>query len=337
MKTIRKIVVAVVIVLLYSSILSAATSSARRIAEGATTPEFSATDVAGKPFAYTRSSNKVLMMAFLSSSQKRSQKALEDILATLSNVPANKRTSLQIGFVMQNVDNKAFIASILKDAPSQLQVIGDAQYKIWGKFGVIATPTVLISDAQGKVLCVKPGHAYDFAPVVKSRLFQALSIPYDVSPDEASTVKTVTNSTVSAKAKRHLQMAKMLLGKGRVSSALEQARMAQKIDPNSTEVTVELGELLCQAGQAQEALKLVGALFGQSNRDKARINLVRGWAQRQLGQLDAAKKSLQEGIKQNPKAPRLRFELGRIYQKRNDAEKAMQAYLQALQLIYGEK
>lgn len=328
---------AVVIGLLCATALSAATSSARRIAEGATTPEFSATDIAGKPFTYTRSSANVLMMAFLSSSQKRSQKALEDMLATLSDIPADKLTSLQIGFVMQNVDNKEFIASIQKSAPSQLQIIGDAQYKVWGTFGVIATPTVLISDAQGKVLCVKPGHAYDFAPVVKSRLFQALSIPYDVSPDEASTVKTVTNSTVSAKAKRHLQMAKLLLGKGRVSSAIEQAQMAHKIDPNSTEVTVALGELLCQAGQAAEALKLVSTLSGGSNRDKARINLVRGWAQRQLGQLDAAEKSLQEGIKQNPKAPRLRFELGRIYQKRNNADKAMQAYLQALKLIYGEK
>jgi tetratricopeptide (TPR) repeat protein len=337
MKTIRNIVVAVVIGSVCSTGLSAATSSARRIAEGATTPEFSAVDIAGKPFTYTRSSAKVLLLTFLSPSQKRSQEALEDILETLSDIPADKLPSLQIAFVMQNVDNQEFITSIRKEAPSLVQIIGDEQYKIWGKFGVIATPTVLISDPQGKVLCVKPGHAYDFAPVVKSKLFQALDIPYDVSPDDASTVRTVTNSTVSAKAKRHLQMAKLLLGKGRVESAIEQAQMAYKIDPNSAEVAVKLGELLCQAGQAQEAIKLVSTLSGQGNRDKARINLVRGWAQRQLGQLKAAEKSLQEGIKQNPKSPRLRFELGRIYQKRNNSEKAMQAYFQSLQLIYGEK
>jgi cytochrome c-type biogenesis protein CcmH/NrfG len=35
--------------------------------------------------------------------------------------------------------------------------------------------------------------------------------------------------------------------------------------------------------------------------------------------------------------PRLFFELGRIYQQRNDSEKAMQAYFQALQLIYREE
>jgi len=338
MKTIGNIVVAVAVVLVFSTmILGGASSSARRIAEGATTPEFSAVDTAGKPFAYTRSRGKTLMLVFLSSQQKRSQEALEDILSVLSGVPADKLTSLQTAFVMQNIDDKEFIASIQKDAPCPVQIIGDDQYTIWGKFGVIATPTVLISNPQGKVLCVKPGHAYDFTPVVKSRLFQALNIPSDVSPDTASTVRTVTNSSISAKAKRHLQMAKLLLAKGRVDSALEQAQMAHEIDPNSLQVTMELGELLCQAGKAAEAVKLVSTVSGQSNRDKARINLVRGWAQRQLGQLEEAEKCLQAGIKQDPKSPRLHYELGRIYQKRNDSEKAMQAYFRALQLIYQER
>ncbi|MHC4565725.1 MAG: tetratricopeptide repeat protein, partial [Planctomycetota bacterium] len=69
---------------------------------------------------------------------------------------------------------------------------------------------------------------------------------------------------------------------------------------------------------------------------KARINLTLGWANRQMGNLEEAEKFLQEGIGQDPTSPRLHFELGRIYQKRNDSEKAMQAYFRALQLIYRE-
>ena len=338
MNTIRNIVVTVAIVLALSTVIyGVLSSSSRRIQQGATMPEFSAVDTAGKPFAYRRSRNSVLMLAFLSSEQKRSQEAIEDIFSVFSGIPADKLTSLQIAFVLQNVDNREFIASIQKDAPVVVQIISDEQYKIWGKFGIIATPTVVISDPLGKVLCVKPGHAYDFAPVVKFRLSQALDILYDVSPDDASTVRTVANSTMSAKSKRHLQMAELLSRKGRVSSAIEQAQMAYEIDPNSAEVAMELGELLCQAGQAQEAVKLVSSLSGQSDRDKARINLVMGWAKRQLDQLEEAEEFLQEGIKQDPTSPRLRFELGRIYQKRNDSERAMQTYFQALQLIYREE
>ena len=337
MKTKRNIVLAVVVVLVFSIVISEGVStSPRRIPEGALVPEFSAVDTTGKPFVCRRSSGKVLILAFLSSEKKRSQEAVEDIFGALSSIPPERLTSLQVAFVMQNVDNRQFIASIQKEAPTVVHIIDDDRYDIWGKLGVIATPTVLICDSAGKVLCVKPGHAYDFAPVIKSRLFQALEIPYDVSGDDAATVRTVANSTVSAKAKRHLQMAKSLARKGRVISAIEQAQMAHEIDPNLPEVALELAELLCQAGQAQKAVKLVSAVSVQNNRDKARVNLALGWANRQMGKLEEAEEFLQKGIGQDPKSPRLYFELGRIFQQRKDSEKAMQAYFRALQLIYRE-
>ena len=338
MKTTRNIVAAVVTVLAFSTVICEGVSTPpRRIPEGALTPEFSAVDTTGKPFACTRSSGKVLILAFLSSEQKRSQEAVEDIFRALSSIPSDRLTSLQVAFVMQNVDNSEFIASIKKEAPTVVHILGDDQYQIWGKFGIIATPTVLISDPQGKVLCVKPGHAYDFAPVVKSRLFQALEIPYDVSPSDTSTVRTVANSTMSAKAKRHLQMAKSLSKKGRVISAIEQAKMAYEIDPNSSDVALELAELLCRAGQAQKAIKLVSAASVQNHRDKARTNLTLGWANRQLGRLQEAETFLKEGIRQDATLHRLYFELGRVYQQRDESEKAMQAYFRALQLIYQEE
>jgi hypothetical protein len=185
MKTTNNILVAVVSVLAFSTVICGGESTPpRRIPEGALIPEFQAIDITGKPFACTRSSGKVLILAFLSSHQKNSQNAVEDIFRVLSSIPSDKLTSLRAAFVLQNVDNKEFITSIQKEAPPVVHILDDDQYNIWGKFGVIATPTILISNPQGKVLCVKPGHTYDFAQVVKSRLFQALEIPYDVRPND---------------------------------------------------------------------------------------------------------------------------------------------------------
>ncbi|MHC4322770.1 MAG: tetratricopeptide repeat protein [Planctomycetota bacterium] len=338
MKTTNNILAAVIGVIAFSTVICGGKSTPqRRIPEGALIPEFQAIDITGKPFVCTQSGGKTLVLAFLSSEQKNSRKAIEDIFRILPGIPSDKLTSLQVAFVLQNVDNRQFIASIQKEAPSVVRILDDDQYNIWGKFGVIATPTVLISNRQGTVLCVKPGHTYDFAQVVKSRLFQALEIPSDVSPSNTPTVRTVANSTMSAKAKRHLQMARLLSGKSKISSAVEQAEIAYEIDPNSPEVVLDLGELLCRAGQAQKAIKLVSSLSGQSDRDKARINLIMGWAKRQLKQPVEAEKHLMKGINQDPMLPRLYFELGRIFQKRNDSENAMQAYFQALQLIYHEE
>ena len=344
METTRNSVVAVVIVLALSSgIRGGEQTSPRRIPEGVLTPEFSAVDTTGQPFTYTRSSGKVLILAFLSSQQERSLEAVEDMYGVLSGIPEEKLTSLQVAFVMQDVNNGEFIESIQTGAPCAVQILADDQYHIWGKFGIIATPTVLISDHQGTVLCVKPGLAYDVVPVVKSRLFQALELPCDISFEEASVVRTVSNSTLSAKAKRHLKTARLLMKKGRVSSAIEQAQMAYEIDPNSEEVAVDLAELLYQAGrtgrvgQAQKVIMLVNEVSGPKPRDKARINLLLGWANRELGKLEEAERLLKKGITQDPTSPRLFFELGRIYQTRDDSQQAMQAYFQALKLIYREE
>lgn len=335
MKTTTGIFVAVATVLALSAVTAEeASTPARRIREGALAPEFSAVDSAGKPFVFKQSNGKPLLLAFVSPDQERSQEAVEDILRVLSGIPSDRLTSLQVAFVMQDVDNKELIASIQKGAPTVVHVLDDDQYQIWGKFGVIVTPTVLVSDSQGRVLCVKPGHAYDFAPVIRSRLFQALEIRSDATPDNTSAFRIVDNSTASAKARRHLQMAKLMSSKGRAGSAIEQVEMAYEIDPNCLEVRLEFAELLCQAGRAQKAISLVSDVSVQNPREKARINLTLGWANRQLGELENAEKFLKEGIRLDQTSPRLYFELGRIHQERNDTEKAMQAYFQALQLIY---
>jgi cytochrome c-type biogenesis protein CcmH/NrfG len=55
-----------------------------------------------------------------------------------------------------------------------------------------------------------------------------------------------------------------------------------------------------------------------------------------MGKIEEAETFLKEGIRQDATLHRLYFELGRIYQQRNNSEKAMQAYFRALQLIYQE-
>ena len=166
-------------------------------------------------------------------------------------------------------------------------------------------------------------------PEIEYKLLSALAPGAIVSVEDLVKKTGLDQSLVMA-------AAKSLAGKGRVISAIEQAKMAYEIDPNSSDVALELGELLCRAGQAQKAIKLVSAASVQNHRDKARIDLTLGWANSQMGRLEEAETFLKEGIRQDATLHRLYFELGRVHQQRNDSEKAMQAYFRALKLIYGE-
>ncbi len=308
----------------------------RRIGIGERVPEFSATDLNEKVFEYKHGRGKVLMVAFLSGSQKRSARAAVDIKQVVNNLGANTKR-LDVAIVVEEPNTGRIFQSKPKESVSGLHVFLDKEYKLWGKFGIIVTPTVIISDTNDTVLWVKAGYGSDFEPVIKARLNQALGIAQEIDPNDAGKVKTVQNTTVAARIKRHLQMAKILRQKGRPKLAINEIKKAKEMDPNSVAVMLELGELLCGMNQGKEALEVIDKIQTTKNTEKARALLISGWAKRQMGELDEAKGLLLEATKLDSKSSRSFFELGKVYQAKGEVEKAMDAYYSALLLVFSEK
>jgi len=319
----------------------------RRIHVGADMPQFSAVDVAGQKFEYAHGGGKPLMAVFLSVGHQKSDHAAADvkkIVARLAGKADAFRAVLVITYPSsgssttgpgQNSPPPA--TTFDKYAADGFTVLPDPEYRIWGKFGIIATPTVVISDTDDKVLWVEAGYGYDFVPVVRARLYQALGLEDASHAKQAGQVKTVANNTVSARAKRHLHMAELLKKKGRTKSALREIEKAHQLDPNSVPVALELGSMYCQTGDPAAAIKAIGKIKGANRLEKSKLALVLGWAHRQAGDLDTAEKHLLEAIQNNPRLDRAYFELGRVYQAKKEFEKAAKAYFKALSRIYGDK
>jgi len=332
----RKIVVFVILVVLVCLFLPRQNikGSTRRIGIGNKMPEFSASDTSGKVFDYKHGVGKVLMAVFLSTNQKNSAQAAADIKGIVTKL-AGQAKRLNVVVAIDDPNSQTFFRSDPNEPVVGIHVVADTEYKLWGKFGIIATPTVIISDTNDTVLWVKAGHSYDFVPVIRARLNQALGIAQEIDPNDASRVKTVTNATVTARIKRHLQMAKMLQAKGRIESAINEVRKAKELDPNSVEAALELGELFCRVGKNEAALNIVERIKATKRLDKARLLRISGWAKRQMGDLETAEKKLLEATKLNPKSCRGFFELGQVYQAKGDKDKAIAAYYRALTLVFG--
>lgn len=307
----------------------------RRIGIGERPPEFSAHETSGAIFEYKHGGGKVLMVAFLSGRQKRSMRAAGDIEQIIRKLdPNSERLEVAVAVDDPNIDG--IFLNKNKEPKPVVHVLPDKGYKLWGKFGIIVTPTVIISDTNDTVLWVQAGHGSDFVPVIEARLNQALGIAQQIDPNEAGQVKTVQNTTLEARIKRHVQMAKMLQKKGRLESAINELHKARGMDPNSVDILFELGELFCTSGRNQAALDLVEGVKVTRRIEKARALLITGWAKRQMSELDAAQELLLEATKLDPKSIRSFFELGKVYQTRGDIEKAMQAYHRALLLVFDE-
>ena len=312
--------------------------AARRIGTGNKMPEFSASDTSEKVFDYKHGIGKVLIVVFLSANQKHSAKAATDVEGIIGKISADAE-QLEVVVTVDDPNCSDYFQSREKGPAKYFHILLDREYELWGKFGIIVTPTVIISDTNDTVQWVKAGHSYDFVPVIRARLNQALGIAQEIDPNDASRVKTVTNATatVAARAKRHLQMAKMLQAKGRIESAINEVRKAKELDPNSVEAALEIGELFCRVGKNEAALNIVERIKATKRLDKARLLRISGWAKRQMGDLETAEKNLLEATKLDAKSARWFFELGQVYQAKGDKDKAIAAYYRALTLVFGRR
>jgi Tfp pilus assembly protein PilF len=298
-------------------------------------PEFSGANEAGRVFVHKHGQAKVSMVVFLSAGQEGSDRAAADIKGITGALEANS-SALQTVIVLCAPNGDGYFQSDQKQQAKDFHVVVDKEYKLWGKFGITATPTVVISDTNDNVVWVKPGYGYDFHGSVRRHLYGALGLIDKKQVEQSAQVRTLAIDTVQAKAQMHVKMAEILERKGLVESAVLELRKARQLDPNSVEVTLELGRLHCKLGESEKVVALVAQVQTDSRKEKAATTLLLGWANRQMGKIEAAEKLLLEAVRLDPKSSRAIFELGKTYQLRGQAEKAMQTYYKALAIIFSE-
>lgn len=303
----------------------------RKMKLGDQMPEFSLADTQGKVFEYKHNRGRVLVIAFLAAGQKQSLNAYSDIKQILADPKIKSEPVDVVGVMTRPPDNDLF-----ESGKSGFPILLDTEYKMWGELGVIAMPTVLIVGKDDSISWIRAGHAYDFAPAVRSHLNFALGLAGQEAPEETIEARALNNDTVASRVDRHLHVAKILEEKGLIDSAIEEIRKAQALEPDSFEAILELGALLCRAGKGKAALEEIEKVQTANRRDQARLMLVCGWAKRQLNDLTAAEKDLLEATKLDPRSARGYFELGRVYEAKGDKDKALAAYRRALALVFGE-
>ena len=298
-------------------------------------PEFALTDSNGVPFAYKHGTGRVTIIAFLSANQKQSEQSIADIEKILPEIGDGKYP-LDIIAVTDDSNALKQFAFLKKEPRVNAHVVLDQEYKLWGQLGVIVTPTFIVAGKDDVIKWIKAGYGYDFAPSMKAHLRGSLGLADANVADEQIPVQTLKNDSTGSKVQRNLQIVEMMQKKGQLDQAIGEARKAQQLDPNSVEVAICLGKLYCMSGDSKAAVQAISTVKPQTKTQEAEANVILGWAYRQIGDLDAALKVLLEATSLDQKSGRGFYELGKIYQSKNDSEKAMKAYRKSLEIMFSE-
>jgi tetratricopeptide (TPR) repeat protein len=296
-------------------------------------PEFSLTDARGTAFRYEHKQARVLAVLVLQAGQTHLERLVTDVDVLLQKLRLETPAFDCIG-VMSGSGTSEFLRSREPDAGKVLPIVADPNFAFWGKLGVIAAPTAVVVGTDHKVRWIKAGFGYDFVAGFHAQLNDALGLGN--SAGALAHVQTLENTSVRSRRDRHIQLARALAKKARYESAVGELEKARDLDPNAVDVALELGEILCRAGKNDAALKIVARVNAESAEDKARAMLVSAWAKRQMGDIDAAGAILAKALELAPESPRILYELGKVFQTKGDAEKALSCYRQALAGVFGD-
>jgi tetratricopeptide (TPR) repeat protein len=338
-KTNNKLVVwmfrLVAVVLMVPIFCSTAFAQSRKLKVGDQMPEFSAVDSTGAAVNYKHRAGKVMVVSFLAAGQKQSIRAGNDLKKIL--LGEYEKHAGQMNFCVVTKDPS--IGSVLAGADNKpaikFNLLLDKDFELWGLFGVIANPTVLISDKSDTIVWIGAGYSYDFLLTVKRYLGYALGLNEKPSAEPVK-VETLKNKSLASKIQRHIRMAGMLEKKRRYSTAIEELSRAAVLDPNSVDVALAMGQLYCKTGKGELAIKVADGIKPQTTEEQGSVKLILGWAKRQLGLLDEAEGLLAESVKLSPKTARAYFELGKVYQEKGNHIEAAKAYRHGLEIVLGE-
>jgi tetratricopeptide (TPR) repeat protein len=305
----------------------------RNLKEGAQAPEFTLKSSQGQDVSLGSFKGKAVVVAFVRQGQEKSEKVLQ----ALASLDAAVTAKAQILVVVANPaegDAGAWASKV----SGSLMVLLDPGEEVYGKYGVMVSPSTGVIKADGSFMTELAGYSAAYKDELEGVLKVGLGLA-TAEEVKAAAEKGKVGDTPDARkaAERELDKARLLVQRKMKDKALEPAKQAVASDDTYAPAHAFLGRLLLDASDANadEAMAHFEKALQLAPRDvDAKVGAARVKALK--GDVDGAVALLEEATKLNPKPERVYYQLGLIYEKAGKNEKAAEAYRKALEKLVGE-
>lgn len=263
---------------------------------------------------------KVSVLVFAMADQDRSKQAMSRVQGELADVK-----DAQLIAVVSGDDAAIEAPKLAKDTAWPGATVADTAYKLSGMASVHVWPTVVILDAQGKVV----GHIGGL-PSTLARDLRAY-VDFSTGRINAEQLKAamadeayVASHTKQAAA-RHVEVAHRLIDRQQYEQARRELVRALELSADDSAAQLTLVQLDILQGKADEAIKRLNGI-GEAGVAAWRLQILRGHALLVLEQYDQAKAALIEAVKLNPQPAEAYYLLGRCYEEAEQFKEAADAF-----------
>lgn len=269
------------------------------------------------------------ILVYLSAEQRNSERAAADAVRVLRKY---NDADLELFLVTADVDHLDYFRAYFHEAQISLPIYHDTGHSLYSKLGLLAFPTTLLVDAQGKLQHVLLTRRSDYPHFLDTFTAHTLGRITDQEMTQRLVAPTMSRSSTKSQAQRHREAARLLRESEWYREAEQELQTARQLDPENYSIHIDLAELYLHLKRYVDADKVLQSVLAKAQDHRGAL-MLSGIIFFETGQPSKAETLLENALIMNPDPERTHYYLGRIHEDRGDHLGAIEHYRRALDRI----
>ncbi len=320
-------------VLVCGNVLGASqTMAGSKLVPGDLVPPYQVQTASGEVIKSEHRSSKVTILVYIIAHQRGSERAVVDASKVVHDLDDQ---SVELLFVAAKTDESAYLTEFWQEKSIEETLAFDPDRKLYADLGLIAFPSTLIIDSEGKLAHALSTHSPNYPYVLSGYIQHALGLMNDAELNEYIQARSLPASSPKGLASRHRATAKLLREKGFYEGSEKELLEAIEVDPENLDARLDLAELYLYRKRVNDAKNLVGQVQKIDAQNRHAM-LLEGIVLFHQANYSKAQQILDKTLVLNPDPARTHYYLGRIQEIQGNTDQALYHYRQALRRLLNE-
>lgn len=298
----------------------------RNIKDGEPVPTLKLPSVDGAVIDSDTLKGSVIVYVCLSAEQKRSEAAAKDSQQVVAGFADS---SVQLVHVTSDIVQKAYFERYRTEHNITAPLALDADRAFYAKLGLIAFPTTVIVDKEGKLNSVILLHGNDYKGSLDAYIRHALGTLSDAELKERLAARPSDKGSPKSAASAHRALARLMRDKGQLEEAKSELTKGLELDPDNHEMKLDMVEIDIATNNLDKAELLVTKVLA-TQPDHRRAMQLKGTILFRRDKLDEAQAILEQALPLNPTPELVHYYLGQIMERKGNKDLAIEHYRESL-------